>query len=105
MGRSGVVAEEAAGAAGVLLGRDPELVAERMVETPLLFVVEDAHWLDRPSSEVLKFVARRVEADQALLLFSVREGVSSAFDDAGLPELHLAGLDQEASNALLDLGA
>jgi DNA-binding CsgD family transcriptional regulator len=81
------------------------LVAERTVETPLLFSVEDAHWLDRPSSEVLKFVARRVESDQALLLFAVREGVSSPFDDAGLPELHVAGLDQEASSALLDLGA
>jgi hypothetical protein len=81
------------------------LVAERTIKTPLLFIVEDAHWLDKPSSEVLKFVARRVEADQALLLFSVREGVPSLFDDAGLPELHLAGLDQEASNALLDLGA
>ncbi|HEY1564240.1 MAG TPA: ATP-binding protein, partial [Gaiellaceae bacterium] len=81
------------------------LVAERAAETTLLFVVEDAHWLDRPSSEVLKFVARRVESDQALLLFAVREGVSSPFDDAGLPELHVAGLDQEASNALLDLGA
>ena len=81
------------------------LVAERAAETPLLFVVEDAHWLDRPSSEVLKFVARRVESDPALLLFAVREGVPSRFDDAGLPELPLAGLDQEASNALLDLGA
>jgi DNA-binding CsgD family transcriptional regulator len=81
------------------------LVAERTVETPLLFVIEDAHWLDRSSSEVLKFVARRVGADPALLLFSVREGVSSPFDDAGLTELHVAGLDQEASNALLDLGA
>jgi DNA-binding CsgD family transcriptional regulator len=81
------------------------LVAERAAETPLLFVVEDAHWLDRPSSEVLKFVARRVESDRVLLLFAVREGVSSAFDDAGLPELPVAGLDQRASNALLDLGA
>jgi DNA-binding CsgD family transcriptional regulator len=81
------------------------LVAERAAETPLLFVVEDAHWLDRPSSEVLKFVARRVESDPALLLFAVREGVSSAFDDAGLPELPVGGLDPGASNALLDLGA
>ncbi len=81
------------------------LVAERAAETPLLFVVEDAHWLDRPSSEVLKFVARRVESDPALLLFAVREGVSSAFDDAGLPELPVGGLDPEASNAILDLGA
>src|SRR4051812_19937080 len=81
------------------------LVAERAAETPLLFAVEDAHWLDRPSSEVLKFVARRVEADPVALLFAVREGVSSPFDDAGLLELPVAGLDQWASNALLDLGA
>ena len=81
------------------------LVAERAAETPLLFVVEDAHWLDRPSSEVLEFVARRVESDPAVLLFAVREGVPSCFDDADLPELPLAGLDQDASNALLDLAA
>src|SRR5256885_6731408 len=81
------------------------LVAERAAETPLLFVVEDAHWLDRPSSEVLKFVARRVESDPVLLLFAVREGVSGPFGDAGLPELPVSGLDQRASNALLDLGA
>ncbi|HYX76247.1 MAG TPA: ATP-binding protein, partial [Gaiellaceae bacterium] len=32
------------------------LVGERAAETPLLFVVDDAHWLDRPSAEVLQFV-------------------------------------------------
>ena len=81
------------------------LVAERSAETPLLFVVDDAHWLDRPSSEVLGFVARRVESDPAVLLFGVREGLPSSFDDADVPELPLAGLDPDASNALLDLGA
>jgi DNA-binding CsgD family transcriptional regulator len=81
------------------------LVAERSAETPLLFVVDDAHWLDRPSSEVLGFVARRVESDPAVLLFGIREGLPSSFDDADLPELPLAGLDEDASNALLDLGA
>jgi len=81
------------------------LVAERAADTPLLFVVEDAHWLDRPSAEVLQFVARRIESDPAVLLFAVREGVPSCFDGADLPELHVAGLDQEASNTLLDLTA
>ena len=80
------------------------LVAERSAETPLLFVVDDAHWLDRPSSEVLGFVARRVESDPAVLLFGVREGLPSSFDGADLPELPLGGLDQDASNALLDAG-
>jgi DNA-binding CsgD family transcriptional regulator len=81
------------------------LVAERSAETPLLFVVDDAHWLDRPSSEVLGFVARRVESDPAVLMFGIREGLASSFDDADLPELPIAGLDPDASNALLDLGA
>jgi DNA-binding CsgD family transcriptional regulator len=80
------------------------LVAERAAETPILFVVDDAQWLDRPSSEVLGFVARRIESDPAALLFSVREGLPSSFDDAALPQLTLAGLDQDASNVLLDLG-
>jgi DNA-binding CsgD family transcriptional regulator len=81
------------------------LVAERSAETPLLFVVDDAQWLDRPSSEVLGFVARRVESDPAVMLFGLREGLPSSFDDAELPELTLAGLDLDASNALLDLGS
>jgi DNA-binding CsgD family transcriptional regulator len=81
------------------------LVADRAADTPLLFVVEDAHWLDRPSAEVLQFVARRIESDPAVLLFAVREGVPSCFDDADLSELPLAGLDEDASNALLDLAA
>ena len=81
------------------------LVAEAAADTPLLFVVEDAHWLDRPSAEVLQFVARRIESDPAVLLFAVREGLASCFDDADLAELPLAGLDEESSNALLDLAA
>src|SRR6266516_1739759 len=81
------------------------IVAERSAETPLLFVVDDAQWLDRPSSEVLAFVARRIESDPAVLLFGIREGLPSSFDDADLPELSLSGLDLDASNALLDLGA
>jgi len=81
------------------------LVAERAAETPLLFLVEDAHWLDRPSSEVLQFVARRIESDPTVLLFAVRDGVPSLFDDAELSELPLDGLGEDASNALLDLAA
>jgi len=81
------------------------LVAERAAETPLLFVVDDAHWLDRPSVQVLEFVARRIESDPAVLLFAVREGLPSSFEDADLPELRLAGLDRDASNELLDVTA
>src|SRR4029453_6468244 len=79
------------------------LVAERAAEAPLLCVVEDAHWLGRPSAQVVELVARRGESDAEILLFAVREGLPSSFGDADLPELRLAGLDEDASSALLDL--
>src|SRR6266481_5878212 len=44
-------------------------------------------------------------SNRAVLLVGIREGLPSCFDEADLPELPLSGLDQDASNALLDLGA
>jgi DNA-binding CsgD family transcriptional regulator len=79
------------------------VVTEREAESPLLLVVEDAHWLDRSSAEVLAFVARRLEMEPVIVLFAVRDGVPSDLDEAGLPRLDLVGLDGEASRALLEV--
>ncbi|HEY2741533.1 MAG TPA: ATP-binding protein, partial [Gaiellaceae bacterium] len=79
------------------------LVTEAETKRPLLLLVEDAQWLDRPSAEVLGFVARRLELEPVIVLFAVREGVASAVDDSGLPELHLDGLDEASSRELLEL--
>ena len=68
-------------------------------------IVEDAEWLDVPSLEVLGFVARRLEHEPVIVLFAVREGIPSAVDESGLPELHLGGLDDDAAKALLELTA
>src|SRR5256886_2465197 len=94
----------------VLLGRDRDLaelyaLVDGIEDRGGAFVVDDAQWLDRPSSEVLAFVARRIESDPAVLLFGIREGLPSSFNDADLPELPLSGLNLDASNDLLDLGA
>ena len=40
-----------------------DLLSDVAGDAPLLLVVEDAHWLDRPSADVLAFVARRIESD------------------------------------------
>ena len=69
------------------------LLTETEAKRPLVFLVEDAHWLDGPSLEVLGFVARRLELEPVIVLFAVREGVASAVDESGLPELHVDGLD------------
>ena len=78
------------------------LLTDSEPKRPLLLVVEDAQWLDGPSAEVLGFVARRLEHEPVIVLFALREGVASSFDEAGLPELPLDGLDDEPAKALLE---
>ena len=81
------------------------LLTEADAKRPMLFLVDDAQWLDGPSSEVLGFVARRLAVEPVIVLFAVREGISSAVDESGLPEIHLDGLDEAPSRALLELTA
>jgi DNA-binding CsgD family transcriptional regulator len=82
-----------------------DLVSDVANDAPLLLVVEDAHWLDPPTADVLAFVARRIESDPVVLLAATRDGYPSALADAGLPEHRLAGLDDAAAAALLDAAA
>jgi DNA-binding CsgD family transcriptional regulator len=71
--------------------------AERV---PLLVVVDDAHWLDRPSAEALTFAARRLTAESLALLFAVREGEGADLGVA-LPTIELEPLEVAASIELL----
>jgi DNA-binding CsgD family transcriptional regulator len=81
------------------------LLAHLAEERPLLCLVDDAQWLDRPSAEALLFAARRLEREGVVVLFAVREH-SGGFAPAGVPELPLSGLDPDSAGELLDdLGA
>jgi predicted ATPase len=82
-----------------------DLVAEVATDAPLLLVIEDVHWLDRPTSNVLAFVARRLESDPIVLLAATRDGYPSVLADVGLPEVGLARLDDATATALLDASA
>ena len=62
-------------------------------EQPLLCVVDDAQWLDRTSTQVLAFVARRLVAESVGLVFAVREPSQELL---GLPELCVDGLPPDA---------
>jgi DNA-binding NarL/FixJ family response regulator len=79
------------------------VVSELATETPVLIVVDDAHWLDRSSAKALAFVARRLELERAALLLAVRDEVANDIDEAGLAELRVGRLDSDASRALLEL--
>ena len=82
-----------------------DLVSEVAGDAPLLLVAEDAQWLDRATSDVLAFVARRIESDPIVLLAAIRDGYASVLDDAGLPEQRLSGVDDATAAALLDASA
>jgi DNA-binding CsgD family transcriptional regulator/tetratricopeptide (TPR) repeat protein len=82
-----------------------ELLGDVATRNPVLLVAEDAQWLDRPTCEVLAFVARRIESEPIVLIAAVRDGHESPFDDAGLSELHLERLDDATSAELLDARA
>jgi len=74
----------------------------RVSETsPVLVVVDDAHWLDKVSLQTLEFVARRLLAEAVAMVFTVRdpEGASALL---GLRSLQLGGLDPVPAGALLD---
>ncbi len=70
-------------------------------EQPLLWVVDDAQWLDRTSALTLAFVAHRLLAESVGLVFAVRDP-GNVPELAGLPELRVEGLGDSDSRALLD---
>ena len=65
---------------------------------PLLCVVDDGHWLDRPSVDAIGFAARRLQADPIALVVASR--LERRYE--GLPELVLDGLEPDAAAGLLD---
>ena len=67
---------------------------------PLVYLVDDAQWLDRSSAQVLSFVSRRLQAESVLMLFAERDQ-DGPDDLAGLPELRLHGLSDSDARELL----
>ena len=77
------------------------LLAAAAEDRPVLCLIDDAQWVDRPSADALVFAARRLRAERVAILFGAREGEASRFEGAGLPELTLTGLGQEPAAAIL----
>ncbi len=76
------------------------LLSDAAVESPVLCVVDDAHWLDRASAQVLVLVARRLRAEPVGVVFGTRVAGGEL---AGLPELAVEGLPEREARALLDV--
>jgi hypothetical protein len=78
------------------------LLEARAERDPVAVLVDDAHWLDPQTQEVLEFVARRVAGRPVVLLAATRSGHLGPLLRAGLPRLEVSALDDGSAAELLD---
>jgi DNA-binding CsgD family transcriptional regulator len=76
------------------------LLAAAAESRPLLVLVDDAHWVDEPSTDALLFAARRLQADAIAMLIALRHEEGAHLETAGLDELLLGGLSRTDAAAL-----
>jgi DNA-binding CsgD family transcriptional regulator len=81
------------------------LISEAALKQPVLCVVDDAQWLDRVSLDVLGFVARRLQADPAGMIFAIRDAERRTGPLDGLAELAVGPLADDAAMELLAAAA
>ncbi|WP_369222931.1 AAA family ATPase [Streptomyces sp. R39] len=81
------------------------LLSEAAADQPLLFLLDDAQWLDRESAEALAFTARRLHADSLGLIIAVRDGLgdNGLFDALNVHAV--TGLPESEARVLLSYGA
>jgi len=104
-----------AGALGLAPSRAPDrllisaavlgLLAAAAEHRPVLCLIDDAQWADRPSAQALAFTARRLQAERLAIVFGVREGEARGFEATGVADLQLTGLAPEAAAAVLEATA
>ncbi|MEV6273326.1 AAA family ATPase [Kribbella sp. NPDC051936] len=75
------------------------LLSESASEQPVMCFVDDIQWLDRPSVDVLSFVANRIHDESVMLLVATRP--SNGVSLPGATELRVEGLDVQSAMELL----
>ncbi|MCM4084297.1 AAA family ATPase [Paractinoplanes hotanensis] len=72
-------------------------------KAPVLLIVDDVQWVDRPSAVVLGFIARRVQGSPVGVIAASRTGTESFLDRRGLFEVTVEPLSTEAAERLVDV--
>jgi len=78
-----------------------DLVATVAKKEPILWLVDDAQWIDQASMQAIGFVGRRLLAERVVILIATRD-LSDESELAGLPELRIGGLNAEDAGRLFD---
>ena len=115
LGQVGQLSFSYQGALKATLGLGSESPADRLVLSnavlallrqastarPVLMVVDDLPWIDRPSALVLGLVARRLAGSRTGFLAVSRSEEEGFFERSGLPTHEIKPLEQAAAAALL----
>ncbi|MBR7830822.1 AAA family ATPase [Actinospica sp. MGRD01-02] len=72
--------------------------------TPMLCLVDDAHWFDQLSLSALIFAARRLGTENVAIVMSARQGCA-LLERSGLPGLEVKGLPDAAAQEVIALRA
>jgi DNA-binding CsgD family transcriptional regulator len=78
-----------------------DLVATAAQKQPIVWLIDDAQWIDQASMQAIGFVGRRLLAERVVILIATRD-VSDGNELAGLPELRIGGLNSEDAGKLFD---
>lgn len=79
-----------------------ELFSDLGARAPLLVVVDDLHWADSDSRDVILFAARRIESERAVMLLAARPAPSGHWHwERDTERLMLGALDTVAARTLL----
>ncbi|MEU4425988.1 AAA family ATPase [Actinoplanes sp. NPDC024001] len=119
LGRSAELPQRQAEALRTLFGRDEgpapdpllirlgvlSLLEEAAQRSPVLLAVDDVHWLDRPTAEVLTFVIDRLDSAPIGLLATLREGDPDPLAATGARQREITALSPQSAAALLDAAA
>ncbi|MFF3562014.1 ATP-binding protein [Streptomyces sp. NPDC002574] len=82
-----------------------ELLVDAAGRRPVLVSLDDLHWMDQPSIDVLAFVSRRIASERVIVLCTSRPESLSFTDAHTIEWTELNGIDDAASAELLDTRA
>ena len=92
------------------IGIDPYLISLAALELlgaiaakdPLLVAVDDVHWIDTPTMDVIDFVSRRIGTEPVMVLLSSRPSVGGGLINRSMEVIELQPLNPSSAQVLID---
>jgi DNA-binding CsgD family transcriptional regulator len=78
------------------------LLSDVAEESAVLLVIDDSHWVDQSSLDLLSFIGNRLDSERVRMLFGARASELRPGFDRTFPELELSPLSPRDADLLLD---